>query len=795
MIMQRPQRLLLILTLLSLSLLMLAACGKKDNESLESAAATATFEAEKSSEVEPLPTEAGDAPYTLFVKSPVAPALDAACLVAADKLTLVSPSPLTEGLEPGLDYLFCAAGASPGQIVTFALEGPLGVKRIYEVVSGDDGVAALSLRLTADDEPGAYKLRASAGEQEAEVEFRVLAPTGPFIALTQPLGPNPTIISASIGGLPPESRARFALYRLDGDGDSLEGVYLISTLLMTDPSGRADVELDVADLPTGAYLLTLLPPGMTLGDPPTFDLAQLGRLAVLANILRVEGPAEDIAASATPATEPQPSPQEVELPAIIQVRAPEADLPVCQLAAEPMVEIGPAGGEMGNWWYGCARGFGSEEALQVSVQMPNGQETRFSLKTNAAGAAPFRWYSAPHEGAGRYQLTVANAKGQTASVSWNINPATRPHVLVFPHNVETAVGAEYYLAGFPPNAAVDLGLYRLDENGQGQLIDSWVATTDATGSFGADFGQIFDREAGQYALVAVGGPVFKFSGVDATISAIDFFSYNSTLDERYEVYTLNLNRGEAAPVAEAAPTPIVETDEPPAFPPPVVTLSEDLSPKPACPDAAPDKPAACLLPTTVPRGTFTYILMHGYAPKTNLKLRIITPKGETLLIPLKADAEGFAQAHWYALNDEPLGEYKVRVRGGGNPFDGVFNVVKPVAPSLVIQPRVSVPNTPVIASFAGFEPKEELVLARYRSTGSENGALTFTLVNTKKVRAGGQGGGQVMFKKGNAKGEFFLVNVYRPGQPEPLAQAVYQVGKPLYLRYPMGWAQNLVEGQ
>ena len=438
--------------------------------------------------------------------------------------------------------------------------------------------------------------------------------------------------------------------------------------------------------------------------------------------------------------------------------------------------------------------------------MPSGQSTVFSLRTNAAGSAPFRWYSAPDEGAGLYEMTVMDAKGQSASVSWSISPATQPHVLVFPHDAKTEVGAEYYLSGFPANSTVELGLYRLDESGQGTMIASWSVQTDAEGAFKTDFGQIFGREDGQYALAAIGGPVFKLAGIDAALSAIDFFSYNSVLDERYEVYSLNLNRGEAAPVA-AQPTPKPETQvtpevqptpkaQPtPTFPPQTATLDEDLSPKPACPETDANARAACVLPATVPQGTFTYMLMQGYPPGARIRIRVTQPNKKAVVLRTKADADGFAQAHWYALHNEPLGEYKVRITGGGETFDSAFTVVEPVGPSLVVQPRSPAPKTPAIVSFAGFEPGEKLVLTRYRSEGAQDGKVSFSLLDWDEVRADNQGGGQAIVRKGQTKGAFYLVRVYRPGDPEPVAEAVYLVGEPLYLRYPVGWAQNFVEGQ
>jgi hypothetical protein len=474
-------------------------------------------------------------------------------------------------------------------------------------------------------------------------------------------------------------------------------------------------------------------------------------------------------------------------------------------------------GEIGQWWYGCASGFVPGETIQFTVRQANGKQTSFPITVGASGTAPFRWYSAPGEGAGDYHIVAQAASGQ-ATLDFTIDATSNPHILVFPHDFRTSIGGELYLAGFPARSTVPLALYRLDEHGNSAKVKEWKVKTNKWGAYKADFIQAFGLDAGQYAVVAQSDQAYQFSGIDLTASAIDFFAYNAQPDPAREFYTLDVGRTEGALVAQepgipstpAAPTPQPEASGeaaaatptpavaagPTEIPPLTVSLAEDTSPKPTCPQATEGQPGICLVPTVVPRGTFVAMLMHGFAPGTSFRVVITPPNGVRVILGEEADADGFSDAYWYALNDEKLGKYKVSIRGGGKKFNGSFTIVKPQQPHVVVQPQAPDAGTPVIISVAGFNPREELLIVRYQSTGIENGRVQFQRLDVTSLTTGGIGGGQELFRtRTNQQGKLFLVQVYRPGQAEVLAQAVYQVGKPLNMRYPFAWAQNFQEGQ
>jgi hypothetical protein len=761
-------------------------------------------------------------PATLRLQ-PSAAGLPAACLQSVRRFSLDGVD-LPRELEPGVDYLFCARGAEAGSTVSFTLTGPEDLRLVYQAASaaqGDTTVAPLYLRLNADAKPGRWTLTATAGEAAADLSLRVAAPTAPFIALTEPPGDDPGLIRAGIGGLTPDSRATFALYRLleDASGGD-EGAILISLPLSADAGGRADLELDVADLPAGRYLLVLLPEDAELGDAANLSAAGLGRLAVAAAITRpagvVSGPevgeGVSVPVGGLPPA-PQPAASGGGLPQAIQFNFAPAQLPVCPPAAAPALQLWPEAGEIGNWWLGCANGFAAGETIDIVVTAPTGQTTTIALTASANGAAPFRWYSAPGEGVGEYKAVATSAGGATANIAWNIASPTRPHVLVYAHTYPSAVGGELYLSGFPANSKVDLGLYGLDAQGQGTLLKQWPLEVNRFGALSKPFEEAFGLETGQYAVVAQGGPAFAFAGLDLAASAFDFFGYDEELDPRYEVYTLYLNRSpgtvaQAAPAVEPTPaatpaagegvTPTVAAPTPAGqVPPAVVSMPEDNSSQPTCPGAAPDAPSICLLPTILERGAFTYLMAHGFPAGTRIDVSVRPPRGQRVAISDQTDAQGFADFHWFALNDEALGEYKVTARGGGQTFEGSFTVVAAASPHLVVQPRTAPANaTAVIVSVTGFQPSENLIVARYRSAGVSGGVLNFQLVDTIALRTGAGGGAQkTAATPGARSGDIYLLAVYRPNQGEALAQAVYSIDQPLYLRYGFAWGQNFQEGQ
>ena len=155
--------------------------------------------------------------------------------------------------------------------------------------------------------------------------------------------------------------------------------------------------------------------------------------------------------------------------------------------------------------------------------------------------------------------------------------------------------------------------------------------------------------------------------------------------------------------------------------------------------------------------------MTGFAPNTAFSATVTMPNGQRVAIATKADDQGYADLHWYALDDEPLGQYKVALRGGGQTFNGAFEVVAAEQPHVVVQPRVAEAGAPIIVSGAGLEVDETVQLGRYRSTGVVAGQVTFALVDTAQIQTGGIGGfQQIMRTSGSTKGELYLVAVFRP---------------------------------
>ncbi len=857
---RRSPSLWLLLASIALLALVLAACSSEEGPAASSTATTGP----KASATPgtPTPVLSSQPPSVLHVEGRPQDELPAQCLKGGSEFKLSSVSLPLGGIQPGKDYLFCVTGAPAGSPVNFELTGPEGQKRTFTLTSVDhDGadVAAFALRLQPDDKLGDWTLAAAAGDAKSDVSFRVREAKGPMIALTEPLADNPTKMKASVGGLPANGTARFALYTVKDAAPgaapgAIDGDFLISIGIAADANGRADLELDVADLPAGRYMLVLLPTGMELGDPATLKFPDQEPLMVLADVTRPQAAPVASAGSETPASPatvvPQASPlpgapapvqAASGLPDTLLVNVTPASLPLCTPASSPVLQLSPDRGEIGNWWLGCAQGFAPGEQINVTVQMANGEQTPLVLTAGSDGTKDFRWYSAPGEGTGKYKAVAKSAAGNEASISWNVGTATAPHILVYPHQIDPKVGSFLNLTGFPSKATVDLGLYRLNEQGQGALQKKWQVPTNKFGAAKVQFDQSFGLEPGQYAVIAQGGPTYNFPGIDVAASAVDFFGYNQPLNGSYDVYSLYLGRTEtgavtvaqpaatpeataaatpeatavstivaeaptetvtetvpATPAATAAETPVPTAAAPAAgqVPPSTVTLSEDTSGRPSCPGAASGDAVICLLPTVVQRGTFAYLMAQGLPANTDFNAVVTTPKGERIAISDKTDSEGFADLHWYALNNEALGAYQVSASGGGKSFTGSFEVVKATSPHVVVEPRTTPAGTPVKVSVAGFAPNESLILARYRSAGAGSGAVNFTLVDSSEFKAGPGGGAQTQLQTtGATDGELYLLEVYRPGQPEAAAQAVYSIGQPLYLRYPFAWAQNFQEGQ
>ncbi len=865
--------------LIPLLILILAACADEEatpasppeTPAQETPVAAAEQAPESVTEQNPAPVD--QAPIGLQIKSAPSPAIDPACLAGGEAFQLLSDLPPGDAIEPGVGQLFCVTGAPAGATVVFTLVDPKGAERTFEVESisqGDITVAPLSVRLLADDAPGAWTLRASGGDDAAlqsELTFDVQESTEPFITLLEPIVNNTNVIRAGIGGLLPESTARFALYTLDAASLSEDGMMenqanlLISTRLVADSAGRADLELDVADLPAGPYLLMLIPPGEDLGSPPILNLPDQERLAIAANLTRsqvtevAEVPAEGeteatgeqaapsestapetpVTAEAeteaeTPATDNQSTtPVLVEgpmgVPRSMKVNLPIRELPSCLTTSAPTLQIWPATGEIGDWWYGCATGFAPNKDVQFVVTLPSGEQTQFDLESNANGTTPFRWYAAPGEGVGQYKVFAQNQAG-SAELSWEITEASKPHVLVFPHNFESKTGGEIYLSGFPAQKDVKIGLFQIDEQGEAKKVTQWRVTTTGAGFYGARFTQTEDLGQGHYVLIAQSEPTYQFPGVDTPASAIEFFSLNVAPKPSNDAYSLFLNRPpetliasqpaatpEPAPAPEETPTEATtdaaeadQTPEAPAeeaapvvtdVPPATYSLPEDDGEIPTCPGATPGESAVCVLPATMQQGTFAYILMHDFAPRTRFGVTITAPNGaKDTLERRTANSDGYADAYWYALYGEPLGEYRIDINGGGENFSGNLEIVEATSPHLLIQPRSPKVGSNFNASLTGFDANEELLLAFYRSENIEDGNINFKLVGQESLRTDDNGGANKQFQTTrNQKGIIFLVLAYRAGESEPAAQAVYRPGKELGPQYPFAWGQNYQEGQ
>ncbi len=756
-------------------------------------------------------------PATIMVKTALRPAIDPVCLQPREGFTLVSAPMPEDGLEPGMIHVFCAVGAPVGEMVTFTLQSPDRETQTFQVVSVDQGgvsVAVQPITIGADAMPGTWTLTATAQDQSDQLTFRVKKATQPFLVLAEPITDDPSIIKVDVGGLAPNAYVHFAVYRLQPgqteDGMALaQGELLIENLIQVDEEGRAEVQLDVADQPGGPYLFALFPPVQSATASTVIRLPEQERVALAVNIRRggVEsGQAVTEQPGASPAQPVSASPEDfpppptlVEgsggLPDAIAVTIPNAVLPACPPSATPTIQLWPDGGEVGQWWYGCAAGFTPNTPLRVDAVLGNGTRTSFDLTaTDDRGVKTFRWYALPSEGAGEFAITISDTSGNRARAQWRIGATTSPHVLVYPHVVINDVGAELLLTGFPARGAVRLGVYQLSD-GNGVLVQSLDVKVDKNGAFQEPFRLTQDLEPGIYAVLAQSAPTYQFAGIDAPATAIEFFSVGVPLPEAYEFYTLFLGRERGGQVTAGQ-----ETTESAATPatmgiPTTMTIPVDNSPPPTCPDAVAGKPAICMMPTTTQRATYVYMLMHGFKPGTKFVVTVTTPKGVVVKLNVQANEVGIADAHWYALNNEKLGTYRVRIRGGKMKFNGAFKVVKATSPHVVVQPRSPQPGTPVIISVSGLKPNSTYTLARYRSQGEVGGQVQFELIDTVDITTGKGGGAQATFNTSQKDaGTLLMAAIYEQDGSQPLAKEVYAPGLELYLRYPFAWGQNSQEG-
>ncbi len=756
-------------------------------------------------------------PASIVVKTALRPAIDPACLEEQGRFSLVAAPMPEDGLEPGMVHVFCAVGAPVGEIVTFTLQSPDNDTQTFQVASVDQGgvsVAVQPITIGADAMPGTWTLTAAYQDQSDKLTFQVKKATQPFLVLAEPIPDDPAIIKVAVGGLAPNAYIHFAVYRLQPgqteDGMALaQGELLIENLIQVDEEGRADVQLDVADQPNGPYLLALFPPDQPASAATVIRLPEQERMALAINIHRGGGepgqvvteqpeevPAQPV--NASPDTYP-PAPVLVEgsggLPETISLTLPEAALPACQPSATPTLQMWPGEGEVGQWWYGCAAGFAPKTPLRVDAVLGNGTSTSFDLTaTDDRGVKTFRWYALPSEGAGEFAITISDTSGNQARAQWRIDATTSPHVLVYPHVVINDVGAELLLTGFPARGAVRMGVYRLSD-GNGVLVQSLDVKVDKNGAFQEPFRLTQDLEPGIYAVLAQSAPTYQFAGINTPATAIEFFSVGVPLPEKYEFYTLFLGREPGGQVATGQES-VGEVAVPSTSGmPTILTIPVDNSPPPTCPDAEAGKPAICMMPTTTQRATYVYMLMHGFKPGTKFVVTVTTPKGVVVKLNVKANDVGIADAHWYALNNEKLGTYRVRIRGGKMKFSGAFKVVKATSPQVVVQPRSPQPGTPVIISVSGLKANTTYVLARYRSKGEVGGQVQFELLDTVDITTGKGGGAQVTFNTSQKDaGTLFLATVYEKDGSQPLAKEVYAPGLELYLRYPFAWGQNSQEG-
>ncbi len=842
----RKKKFPLVIILLVIALFALAGCQKGSEQATESPNGTPQATAAAAETTAGVPTE-------ILVRADLQTAPDADCLKDKGKFALNAAAMPRSGLKPGMTHTFCVTGVPAGETVQFTLKSPDGSEQTFQAVSTNQGAVTAAVQpiaIGADAKDGKWTLTASYQDQSDSLAFKVKKADQPFIVLSEPVTNNPSDISVAIGGMKPDSTARFAVYRLQpgqSTGDAVEsrGELLLENSVKVDEAGRADLVLDVSQQPEGAYLIALFPEESGEGATATINLPEQERSAVAVTIRRgttvaanppqnntgetgetpaAETPAIPANAPAVPAPytpgEVPPAPKRTEagggLPETANVSLPDAELPPCNPTSAPAIQLWPETGQVGQWWYGCASGYAPDHPLRVDAVLGTGQTVSFDLtRTSADGTKSFRWYSLPEEGNGVFKIMVSDLTGNKATASWTIASPTKPHLLVYPHVVIKDVGAQLSLVGFPKRTSIAMGIYQLDDNGAAgtaTLVKKMRAKVNKQGMLQRSFDAANELKPGIYMLVAQSSPTYKFPGIDLPATAIEFFSVGAPIPEKYEFYTLFIGRKATGMVASS-----VEENAPASETPAAANESESAASAPAtgeletvprsaklpvaevqapsCPDTSGTEPAICLMPTVTQRSTYVYMLAQGFKPDTKFIITVAPPKGAVVKFVTKTNSEGVADAHWYALNNEPLGSYDVRIRGGGEKFTGSFEVTEATSPHLVVQSRSPRPGTPVIISFSGVEAGKTYVVARYRATDSSGGQVSFELMDSREIQADGNGGAHATFKTKKAdKGTLFLAVLYEKGSSEALAKEVYAPGKELYLAYPFAWGQGDLEG-
>jgi len=820
-------------SLLLILALLVTGCSKDaQKEAAPTTSAPATGQTVSS---EPPPAaEAYVSPREVIVKTALQPSIDPSCLSSNGKFELKSAPIPTSGLEQGSTHIFCVTGVPAGENVTFMLISPDGLQQTFQTPSiqqGNTTVAVQPIVIGADAKPGEWKLIATFQDKRDSISFNVIPATSPFITLAEPVPINPDVVRVSIGGMKPNTQARFAIYRLNpGQPENgivvSRGELLLESKISVDDFGRADLVLDVTGQPAGPYLLTISPDEATQTNT-IIQLPQQERTALAINLQRPEpipvtneergeGPGQEGAQEpASDQRQMPPPPQVVDakgsLPDSISITVPQAKQPSCQPGATPSVQLWPQSGQVGQWWYGCASGFAPDKPLHVNATLGNGQTVAFDLdKTASDGTKTFRWYSLPSEGHGDFSITISDGVGGKAVWKWRIDAATQPHLLVYPHVILKNMTPKLIMAGFPANAEVRTGIYRLDLPAQPNtavLVKKFTLTTNPNGVLEQDFQSAGELEPGAYMIMAQSSPVYQFGGISEPATAIEFFSIGTPLPESYEFYSLFVGRtakpstekteSDQAANSTPAPTPnptpkpnqvVVSAKTDKKGVPVTITIPEDKSAPPTCPKATKGKPSICIMPTTVEQGTYVYMLMRGFKPGTKFAVTVTPPSGRATLFYSLTNKKGIAEGHWYPLSNEKLGKYKVVIRGGGKTFKGSFTVKKATSPHVVVQSRSPVPGANIIVSATGLKPGKVYVLARYRASSVKNGQVNLKLIGTREVKAGKNGGIKVNFTTKRAdKGKLFMIVVYEKGSQQPLAQEVYAPGITLYLRYPYAW--------
>jgi len=841
----RKKKFPLLIILLFVFIFALAGCQKGSEQADESPDGTSQTPAAAEETAAGVPTE-------ILVKADLQTAVDADCLKDKGKFALNAASMPRGGLKPGMTHTFCVTGVPAGETVQFTLRSPDGSEQTFQAISTDQGGVTAALQpiaIGADAKEGKWTLTASYQDQSDSLGFKVRKADQPFIVLSEPVANDPSDIRIAIGGVKPNSMARFAVYRLQpgqSTGDAVEsrGELLMENSVMVDETGRADLVLDVSQQPEGAYLVALFPEEGGEGATATINLPEQERSAVAVTIRRGStvatnppqnnmGEAGETTGSETPSIpanapavppaytpgEVPPAPKLTEagggLPETVNINLPDAELPPCNPTSAPAIQLWPSSGQVGQWWYGCASGFAPDHPLRVDAVLGTGQTVSFDLtRTSADGTKGFRWYSLPEEGNGVFKILISDLTGNKATASWTIASPTKPHLLVYPHVVIKDVGAQLSLVGFPKRTSIAMGIYQLDDNGAAgtaTLVKKIRAKVNKHGMLQRSFDASNELKPGIYMLVAQSSPTYKFPGIDIPATAVEFFSVGAPIPEKYEFYTLFIGRKATGLVASSAEESAPASETPAASGEEETTASSPATGEletvprmvkvpvneveaPSCPDSG-NEPTICMMPTVTQRSTYVYMLAQGFKSGTKFVITVAPPKGAVVKFVTKANNEGIADAHWYALNNEPLGTYDVRIRGGGEKFTGNFEVVEATSPHLVVQPRSPRPGTSVIISFSGVESGKTYVVARYRATDDSGGQVRFQLMDSREIQADNNGGAHATFKTKKAdKGTLFLAVLYEKGNAEALAKEVYAPGKELYLAYPFGWGQGDLEG-